>query len=182
MGGIYNMVIVLYMKIQSNLYGDIQPFRTDIEVTILYEYKLKCGTQVSGYLAKELSSALQTEVLGENGSDCGTTKGLSVTIPAGKPDDYLYRYIIENDKLIWLTPDIISKYIGKEVKMRSPMFCIAKDCICSKCAGEDFYKLGKKAIGLTATKVATTCSRLNMKKFHENLVKTRDIDLKDIFL
>ena len=66
--------------------------------------------------------------------------------------------------------------------MRSPMYCIAKDCICSKCAGEDFYKLGKTAIGLTATKVATTCSRLNMKKFHENLVKTQDISLDDIFL
>ena len=140
------------------------------------------GTQVSGYLAKELSSAMQTEVLGDAGSDCGTIKGLMVTIPSSKPDDYLYRYIIENGKLICLTPDVINKYIGKTVTMRSPMFCIAKDCICSKCAGEDFYKLGKKAIGLTATKVATTCSRMNMKKFHENLVKTRDIDIKDIFL
>ena len=124
---------------------------------------------------------MQTEVLGDSGSDCGTIKGLTIKIPKNR-DDYLYRYIIENDKLICLTPDIIDKYVGKEVKMRSPMFCIAKDCICSKCAGEDFYKLGKKAIGLTATKVATTCSRMNMKKFHENLVKTRDIDINDIFL
>lgn len=145
-------------------------------------YPKAVGTQVSGYLAKELSSAMQTEVLGDNGSDCGTIKGLTVTIPKNKTDDYLYRYIIENDKLVCLTPDIIGKYIGKTVKMRSPMYCIAKDCICSKCAGEDFYKLGKKAIGLTATKVATTCSRMNMKKFHENLVKTRDIDINDIFL
>ena len=124
---------------------------------------------------------MQTEVLGDNGSDCGTVKGLTVTIPENT-DDYLYRYIIEGDKLICLTPDIMGKYVGKEVKMRSPMFCIAKDCICNKCAGEDFYKLGKKSIGLIATKVATTCSRMNMKKFHENLVKTRDIDIKDIFL
>ena len=125
---------------------------------------------------------MQTEVLGEEGSDCGTVKGLTMVIPKNKTEDYLYRYIIEDGKLICLTPDVIKKYIGKTVTMRSPMYCIAKDCICSKCAGEDFYKLGKKAIGLTATKVATTCSRLNMKKFHENLVKTRDIDLNDIFL
>ncbi len=124
---------------------------------------------------------MQTEVLGEPGSDCKTVKGLTLTLPKNT-DDYLYRYIIENGELICLTPDIIGKYIGKEVKMRSPMFCVAKDCICSKCAGEDFYKLGKTAIGLSATRVATTCTRLNMKKFHENLVKTRDIDLKDIFL
>ena len=124
---------------------------------------------------------MQTEVLGPNGSDCGTKKGLTVTIPA-KIEDYLYRYIIEDGELICLTPDIIKKYVGKTVKMRSPMYCVAKDCICSKCAGEDFYKLGKTAIGLTATKVATTCSRMNMKKFHENLVKTRTIELDDIFL
>lgn len=124
---------------------------------------------------------MQTEVLDEPGSDCGTVKTLSVTIPKNT-DDYSYRYIIDGGKLVCLTPDIIGKYVGKEVKMRSPMYCIAKDCICSKCAGENFYKLGKRAIGLTATKVATTCSRLNMKKFHENLVKTREIELKDIFL
>ena len=140
------------------------------------------GTQVSGYLAKELSSAMQTEVLGEAGSDCGTTKCLIIKIPSAKTDDYLYRYIYVNNKLVCLTPDIINNYIGKEVKMRSPMYCTAKDCICSKCAGEDFYKLGKKAIGLTATKVATTCTNLNMKKFHENLIKTREIELDDIFL
>lgn len=154
-----------------------------IELTILYEFldPKAVGTQVSGYLAKELSSAMQTEVLGEEGSDCGTKKGLMVTIPKNT-GDYIYRYIIEDGKLICLTPDIIEKYIGKTVMMRSPMYCIAKDCICSKCAGEDFYKLGKRSIGLTATKVATTCSRMNMKKFHENLVKTRDIELEDIFL
>ena len=124
---------------------------------------------------------MQTEVLDEPGSDCGTVKTLSVVIPKAT-DDYIYRYIYEGDKLVCLTPDIIGNYIGKEVRMRSPMYCIAKDCICSKCAGENFYKLGKRAIGLTATKVATTCSRLNMKKFHENLVKTREIELNDIFL
>ena len=124
---------------------------------------------------------MQTEVLGEEGSDCGTTKTLMVTIPKNT-DDYLYRYIYEGDKLICLTPDVITKYVGKTVKMRSPMYCIAKDCICSKCAGEDFYKLGKKSIGLVSTRVATTCTRLNMKKFHENLIKSREIDLNDIFL
>ena len=127
---------------------------------------------------------MQTEVLDEPGSDCGTVKYLKVIIPTNPKNtkDYLYRYIIEGNKLVCLTPEVIERYVGKEVKMRSPMYCIAKDCICSKCAGENFYKLGKRSIGLTATKVATTCSRLNMKKFHENLVKSREIDIKDIFL
>jgi len=65
-----------------------------------------------------------------------------------KTEDYLYRYIVENDKLVCLTPDIISNYIGKTVRMRSPMYCIDKKCICNKCAGDNFYKLDKKNIGL----------------------------------
>ena len=117
----------------------------------------------------------------EDGSDCGTKQTLSVTIPK-KIEDYLYRYIVEDDgSLTCLTPEKIDKYVGKRVKMRSPMYCIGKH-LCSKCAGEYYYKLGKQSIGLTSTRVATTCTRLNMKKFHENLVKSQKIDLNDILL
>lgn len=148
---------------------------------LLGAYSKAVGTQVSGYLAKELSSALQTEVLEEDGSDCGTKQTLSVTIPK-KIEDYLYRYIVEDDgSLTCLTPEKIDKYVGKRVKMRSPMYCIGKH-LCSRCAGEYYYKLGKQSIGLTSTRVATTCTRLNMKKFHENLVKSQKIDLNDILL
>ena len=42
--------------------------------------------------------------------------------------------------------------------------------------------LGKKNIGLISSKVATASTRLNMKKFHENLIKSQEIDINDIFL
>ena len=138
-------------------------------------------TQNTGYLSKELASSMQSEVLDDPGSDCGTHKTLDILITAKNTNDYMYRYIVENEKLVCLTPDVIKKYIGKTVKMRSPMFCLSTH-ICSKCAGEQFYKLGKKFIGLTTTKVATTLTNLNMKKFHSNLIEANPIDINDMLL
>lgn len=147
-------------------------------------YPKAVGTKDSGYLAKELLAALQTEVLAEDGSDCGTKGYITITIPK-KTSQYDYRYIIENDKLVCLTPDIIRNYIGKSVKLRTPMYCIGvgkSKHICSKCAGEFYHKLNKPNIGLVSSRVATTCTRLNMKKFHIILIKSHKINVDDMIL
>ena len=145
-------------------------------------YPKAVGTADTGYLSKQLLAGLQTEVLADPGSDCGTKKTISVIIPE-KTTDFEYRYIIENGKLVCLTPDIIKNYIGKRVNLRSPMMCTRINGeICSKCAGEYFYNLGYRNIGLTATRVATTLTNLNMKKFHENLIKYKQINPDEILI
>ena len=99
------------------------------------------GTQVSGYIAKELLAAFQSEVLGDKDSDCGTSKTIPITITNKNATEYIYRYIVENGKIIQLTSDNINKYIGKTVNMRTPMYCVGtgkNKCLCNKCAG-DYY-------------------------------------------
>ena len=143
------------------------------------------GTAVSGYLSKELISAMQAETLAEKGSDCGTLAYLNITIPPDRADDFSYRYIIDNNKLVCLTPDILPKYIGKTVKLRSPMFCIGygkEKCLCNICAGDFYYRLGKIHIGLLCSRPAETTKRLSMKKFHENNIKTQQINVDDMLL
>lgn len=148
-------------------------------------YSKAVGTKDSGYLAKELLSAAQTEVLGEEGSDCGSKGYLTVTITKKNKVDYFYRYIIEGKSLVCLTPDTIDDYIGKTVKMRSPMYCVRvgkEKHLCNKCAGDFYYKLGKKNIGLVCSRPAETLKRLGMKKFHENLIKTFPFDPNELLL
>lgn len=123
--------------------------------------RVRIMTAVSGYLAKEILAALQTEVLDEPGSDCGTKKTLDITISDYNKKDYLYRYIDVNGKLLLLDRDNIDAFVGKTVKMRSPMMCIGEK-ICNHCVGDLYYKLGIKNAGLTASRVATTLTRLNM--------------------
>lgn len=148
-------------------------------------YPKAVGTQVSGYLSKELISAMQAETLGDPGSDCGSVGYLNMVIPEKGYDDFMYRYIVEGGKLVCLTTDVITKYIGKKVKLRSPMYCIGvgkEKCLCNICAGDLYYKLGKKNIGLLCSRPAETTKRLGMKKFHENLVKIKQIDPNDMLL
>jgi hypothetical protein len=143
----------------------------------------KCvgGTRAAGYLSKQLMAAMQTETLDEHGSDCGTKKTLEIELTAGNKSDYLYRYIIERNKLICLTPENIDKYIGKTVHMRSPMYCIG-DKLCNMCAGENFYKLGKESIGLASVRVSSSLLNLAMKKFHDQTIHSYTIDINDILL
>lgn len=146
---------------------------------------IKCGTQVSGYMSKELLAAFQTETLADKDTDCGSKRTITVALTEGNYDDFIYRYIKEGSKLIMLDNENKSKYLGKTVQMRSPMYCLGigkNRCICNKCAGEFYYKLGKKDIGLLSSKVATTLTQLGLQKFHQNLVKTKQIDPKRILL
>ena len=90
---------------------------------------------------------------------------------------YNYKYIIEGSKLVRLSPDNKSKYIGKTVKMRSNMYCISSRDICNKCAGDLCYMLGITTIGLTASKISNVMLQKRMKVFHDSTVHTIEIDV-----
>ena len=128
---------------------------------------------------------MQSEVLGDEGSDCGSKGYIKIRIPEKKWNDFLYRYIIVGDHLVNLDEDTIKKYIGKEVKLRSPMYCVGvgrDKCLCNICAGDFYYKLGKKNIGLLCSRPAETTKRMGMKKFHSNLITSYQIDVDDMLI
>lgn len=158
---------------------DLQSFGTAV---VSGSYPKAVGTQESGYLTKQLLAAMQQETLDVYGSDCGTNKTIDVELFSEKEAfDFEYRYIVEGNKLVCLTPDIMKKYIGKTVKMRSPVYCKG-ECVCNKCAGDLNYKLGNMNIGLGTSKISTTLLRLGMKKFHISNLKSIPIDIDDIFV
>lgn len=136
-------------------------------------------TQVGGYMTKKYLSAYQTMVLDRVGSDCGTIKYKEISINQNNYKLFLYRYIIVGDKLVLLDDEKLNKYINRTVKMRSPLYCTSSK-ICSKCAGELFYKLGIENIGLTTVKVSSTLMNKSLKKFHDVSLKLHEADLNDI--
>ena len=149
-GAVKNTVTGKYDIIEGSLMDGLQ--KKDItahsNMIVAGAYPKSVGTQVSGYLAKELIAELQSEILGPKDSDCGSLGYLEVVIPKNT-NDFVDRYIIEGNKLKVLSSDVIKSYIGKKVKMRSPMFCTRvgeKKCLCNKCAGDYYYKLNKENI------------------------------------
>ena len=145
-------------------------------------YSKSVAPQVSGYLAKELLAALQTEVLDKKGSDCGTTRTLEIELPTdGSINDFSYRYINDKGKIVCLDSENIGKYKGKVVHMYSPMYCCGNKK-CNKCMGDFYYKMNKPNVGLVSSRVATTLTNLNMKKFHDATVKNHTIDINDMLI
>lgn len=143
-------------------------------------YPKAVGTQVSGYISKQLSSSCQTEILDVEGSDCGTKRGIPTIIRK----KHIYRYIIDGGKLVLLDDNNINKYLGKKMMMRSPLSCVLtkNHKLCNKCCGNFYYMLDNMNIGLSASKVGTSLTNLGMKKFHNNVLKFHTLDPDDMLI
>lgn len=133
------------------------------------------NTQKGGYISKQLQSAFQHMVIDVKGSDCGSKQLLNITLNKDTAKLFNYRYIIENGKEKILTPDNIKSYIGKPVKMRSPIYCIGNK-FCNKCVGDLFYRMGLENVGLVANKTGSTLMQYSLKQFHDSSIKITEID------
>lgn len=138
-------------------------------------------TEQGGYWEKLFGAALQSVVLDESTEDCGSKGLIEVEITPKNINIYMYNYIYENGKLIELTSDNMSKYIGKKVKMRFSIFCKSTKGICKTCAGNLFARRNAKNIGLTCIQIPSTLKNVAMKSFHDSTIKTTTIDLMKAF-
>ena len=141
------------------------------------------GTQDSGYITKQYYAAYQSIQCDEDGTDCGTKLGLEMTLDNSNIEDYYFQNIITSGGKGYetLTSDNKDKFIGKKVKIRTPMFC-KNDKICSVCAGRRFYIMGIKNIGLTSGRVPNTLLNASMKNFHIAKVKYDEVNINELLI
>ncbi|PTU25906.1 hypothetical protein Goe21_02840 [Bacillus phage vB_BsuM-Goe21] len=139
-------------------------------------YSRAVGTREGGYESKKLSAAFQNIVLDDEGSDCHTKKTVTVELNKGNANMFMYRYIVENNKLVLLTSDNINNYIGKIVNVRSPLYCLSKQ-YCSKCAGELYYRLGIRNVGIISNRIGTSLLNASLKAFHDMTLKVVNLDI-----
>ena len=139
------------------------------------------GTATAGDYSKQLTAAFQGIVADVPGSDCGTPNTIKIIIGANKQKDFIGRHIMERGKAILLTDKNIDKYIGKEVNLRTPMYC-QSDKICSVCSDKKFEQLGIVNIGLTTARMSGTLLNAGMKSFHDSKAKVTKIDINHLTL
>lgn len=144
-------------------------------------YPKAIGTAVAGYATKKFFAAYQSAVLDKRGSDCGTKAYRKTLITKKNYQKLMYRYIVEGNKLIMLDNSNIKSYIGKVVNLRSPLYCVG-DKLCSKCAGDLYYRLGIENIGMSTSAIGSSLLKLLMKTFHDSSVKISEIDVNDILI
>lgn len=139
-------------------------------------------TENGGYLEKLFISAYQTMKLDPAGSDCGTKKHITVFLTPKNIKEYMYNYMIKpNGELELLDSTNKDKYVGKVVNFRFSSMCESKTGICNKCAGELFYKLGEKYIGISLAQIPDTMKLRSMKGFHNSTVQNQKMDVYSAF-
>jgi len=68
--------------------------------------------------------------------DCETKIYLTVDVTKANHETLLYKNIVEQGMLITLDRKNIKSYIGKQIKMRSPLGCRYTNGVCEACAGK----------------------------------------------
>ena len=121
----------------------------------------------SGYLNRKLSFGTVDINLSKM-KDCEADKFINIKIDDKNKETILIgRYINENGNLILINKSNIDDYVGKEVKLRSPVTCKCMDGICRTCYGKLSAINKNLSIGiLAATNFAEIATQMLLSTKH----------------
>ena len=132
-------------------------------------------------MTKKFFASYQSSVLNDHGTDCKSKKCRPYLLTSKNYKNVKYRWIVDRNKLVCLTPDIAPKYYNKIVQMRSPLYCCSQK-LCSVCAGDLYYRLGIKNIGLTTTDISSYYLNRLLKTKHDTTVHANKITIDSMLL
>lgn len=101
-----------------------------------------------------------------NMEDCGATRGVTISLTDKNKHHFLFRTIIDKGKLVLLTDSNIGSYVGKDIKLRSPMYCQAKFGYCYTCMDARFKDIGLKMLNISPINISSTILGISMKSMH----------------
>lgn len=154
---------------------DAEDYTTFANSMVNGPYSRAKKTEVGGAQEKQFVKAFEHVHVLPDGTDCGTKKTVTVHLTEDNIDLWMYSYIVDGGKLVELTSDMISKYLGKTVKFRYSAMCESKDGICSICAGHLFNRIGMPEVGVASYQIPSVIKVKSMKAFHDGTVKTTDL-------
>lgn len=116
-------------------------------------------TKDAGVTTKELINAMSSMVVELD--DCGNAYHTSVIVDK----TMLSKYIVKNNKLIELTIDNMSEYLGKIVSIRDELYCKKDGTVCIYCIGSKYSEL-RTWMTAAATDLGGLLLKGKLKKFH----------------
>ena len=129
------------------------------------------NTSVSGYLTRRLIYLTSNIELSENEWDCGSTNYLKLHLDENFIKMFMYRVVkldpTREEEFI-ITKDNYKDFIDKDIYLRSPMTCLAKNGhICHKCYGYLFKKHNSRQVGyIAAQSIGERASQLTLRTKH----------------
>lgn len=138
-------------------------------------------TEVAGTWEKYFIYLYQYLTLDPPGSDCGTTDYLTINVSEKEMNDWMYSYVLDGKELVEITSDNYKKYCNRPIKIRFAALCESKTGFCNKCAGNLFYRLNTKNVGLITMQMASKIKNISMKAFHDSVEKTIKMNPEEAF-
>lgn len=172
-------------RINNNAFNDgitAETFDLIANKALYASYSRGVNTAKGGTFAKYTNGMMQTVTLDKKDTDCGSKGYLPYLVEKWNWKSILYRYALINGKEIQLTSEILTKYIGKVLRIRTPLYCKGKPSVCNKCAGDFFYIMNIQNVGLTSSIPMNSSLNKSMKKMHDLTIKTYPIDMKKYLL
>ena len=133
-------------------------------------------TQKGGVTAKELLRSTSSYSISDG--DCGSTTGLNILVTKVNAKSLNGRYMVVNNKIERIEKG--EDLIGKNIILRSPMYCANKDSsFCSKCCG-DSLSLQKTGISLVVLDISQTILTISLKSMHVNSGSLLTVDMNEM--
>lgn len=104
--------------------------------------------------------------------DCKSHDGIKTILTEDNIGYYYGRYLVDGTVI---SKENENKYLGKQVIIRSPMYCKTNGGFCYKCCGEIVKKLGINRIGMQALAITSSFVSIAMKAMHASTAKSTTI-------
>lgn len=160
---------------------DRKSYATLANKALFASYSRGVATQRGGTYAKYISIMMQSVRAGEPGSNCGSNSYINFEVTNENKSTIEFCFALIDGKLVELTEEILTKLVGKTIKLRSPIFCKDKKCICNICLGNKPYKMGIRNIGMVANIPADKVKNASMKRMHNMAMDTITPSVTDFF-
>lgn len=145
------------------------------------QYPASIATKDAGYNGKKLLALLQMIEIDEEGTDCGTKAYIPLKVTKTNAKMLAYTNIEAGGQIKSMDPANINSYIGKTIRMRSPMSCTTSK-ICSVCASKMFNMLGVERAGLFGVQISHADLNLGLKAKHNSVVSLATINPDELLV
>ena len=138
-------------------------------------------TALAGAGVKEIYRALQNVTVAK--SDCDTKLGLLLPIESTNIDELVGRYSVDlgGGKSSLITKEWLTKNIGKNVIVRSPMYCKSPGMsYCPQCIGEAYSK-SPTGLHIAGSDILSIFMNDSMKAMHGKVLSTKVLDINSVF-
>lgn len=143
-------------------------------------YSRGVDTIKGGVAAKMMLRAANAYSLKD--TDCGSKLGITRVFFKDNINELVGRYIVVNGKPVLIDEEKANNLLGKELQVRSPMYCQLKEdnTICRCCAGERLF-IYPNGVSIPLIEKSGIMLNAAMKKMHSSGTKIVEMDVERAF-